>query len=102
VALICWLFGGAGMIYGSGAFAAVHMVDHGATAHFVFLTFVIGSVVVFPGGRDPDVRRRAVSGGPRGGIYLNQQALLAFEIVGGIATTMTGSASRSPTAFRLE
>jgi len=25
------------------------MVDHGATAHFVFLTFVIGSVVVFPG-----------------------------------------------------
>ena len=35
------------MIYGSGAFAAVHMVDHGATAHFVFLTFVVGSVVVF-------------------------------------------------------
>ena len=35
------------MIYGSGAFAAVYMVDHGATAHFVFLTFVVGSVVVF-------------------------------------------------------
>ena len=46
VALTCWLLGNAGMIYGSGAFAAVYMVDHGATAHFVFLTFV-GSVVVF-------------------------------------------------------
>ena len=47
VALTCWLLGYAGMIYGSGAFAAVYMVDHGATAHFVFLTFVVGSVVVF-------------------------------------------------------
>jgi hypothetical protein len=47
VALICWLLGYAGMIYGSGAFAAVYMVDHGATAHFVFLTFVVGSLVVF-------------------------------------------------------
>ena len=46
VALTCWLLGYAGMIYGSGAFAAVYMVDHGATAHFVFLTFVVGSVVV--------------------------------------------------------
>jgi MFS family permease len=46
-ALICWLLGYAGMIYGSGAFAAVYMVDHGAKAHFVFLTFVVGSVVVF-------------------------------------------------------
>jgi MFS family permease len=47
VALICWLLGYAGMIYGSGAFAAVYMVDHGATAHFVFLTLIVGSVVVF-------------------------------------------------------
>jgi MFS family permease len=47
VVLICWLLGYAGLIYGSGAFAAVYMVDHGANAHFVFLTFVVGSVVVF-------------------------------------------------------
>jgi MFS family permease len=45
--LVCWLLSYAGLIYGSGAFAAVYMVDHGATAHFVFLTFVIGAVVVF-------------------------------------------------------
>jgi MFS family permease len=49
VILICWLLSYAGLIYGSGAFAAVYMVDHGATAHFVFLTFVIGAVVVFFG-----------------------------------------------------
>ena len=47
VMLICWLLGYAGLIYGSGAFAAVYLVDHGATAHFVFLTFVVGSLVVF-------------------------------------------------------
>lgn len=47
VVLICWLLGYAGLIYGSGAFAAVYMVDHGATAHFVFLTFVVASLVVF-------------------------------------------------------
>lgn len=45
--LVCWLLSYAGLIYGSGAFAAVYMVDHGATAHFVFLTFVIGAVIVF-------------------------------------------------------
>jgi len=49
VMLTCWLLGYAGLIYGSGAFAAVYLVDHGATAHFVFLTFVIGAVVVFLG-----------------------------------------------------
>ena len=47
VVLACWLLGYAGLIYGSGAFAAVYMVDHGATAHFVFLTFAVGSLVVF-------------------------------------------------------
>jgi putative MFS transporter len=47
VVLICWLLGYAGLIYGAGAFAAVYMVDHGASAHFVFLTFVVASVVVF-------------------------------------------------------
>jgi MFS family permease len=47
VVLLCWLLGYGGLIYGSGAFAAVYMVDHGATAHFVFLTFVVGAVIVF-------------------------------------------------------
>jgi MFS transporter, putative metabolite:H+ symporter len=47
--LICWLLAYAGMIYGSGAFAAVYMVDHGGSAHFVFLTFVVASLVVFLG-----------------------------------------------------
>lgn len=47
--LTCWLLGYAGLIYGSGAFAAVYMVDHGASAHFVFLTFVVGALVVFVG-----------------------------------------------------
>ena len=36
--IVCWLLGYAGLIYGVGAFTAVYMVDHGATAHFVFLT----------------------------------------------------------------
>jgi MFS transporter, putative metabolite:H+ symporter len=49
VVLICWLLGYAGLIYGSGAFAALYMVDHGATPHFVFLTFVVGGLVVFLG-----------------------------------------------------
>jgi MFS family permease len=49
VVLICWLLSYAGLIYGSGAFTAVYMVDHGASAHFVFLTFVVGWVVVFCG-----------------------------------------------------
>jgi MFS family permease len=49
VVLICWLLAYAGMIYGSGAFAAVYMVDHGASAHFVFLTFIITALVVFVG-----------------------------------------------------
>jgi MFS family permease len=47
VVLLCWLLAYAGLIYGSGAFAAVYMVDHGATAHFVFLTFVIGFLITF-------------------------------------------------------
>jgi MFS family permease len=49
VTLTCWILGYAGLIYGSGAFAAVYMVDHGGTPHFVFLTFVVASLVVFVG-----------------------------------------------------
>ncbi|MGH7099811.1 MAG: MFS transporter [Stellaceae bacterium] len=49
VVLICWLCAYSGMIYGSGAFIPVYMVDHGASPHFVFLTFVITAVVIFLG-----------------------------------------------------
>jgi MFS family permease len=49
VILICWLLVYSGMTYGSGAFIAVYMVDHGATAHFVFLTFAIVAFVLFLG-----------------------------------------------------
>jgi MFS family permease len=47
VLLACWLLGYAGLIYGTGAFAAVYMVDHGASAHFVFLVFAVGYAVTF-------------------------------------------------------
>jgi MFS transporter, putative metabolite:H+ symporter len=47
VLLACWLLGYAGLIYGTGAFAAVYMVDHGASAHFVFLTFAVAYAVTF-------------------------------------------------------
>jgi putative MFS transporter len=47
--LVCWLLSYSGMIYGSGSFIPVYMVDHGASAHFVFLTFVITALVVFCG-----------------------------------------------------
>src|SRR5580658_426497 len=47
VVLICWLLGYAGLIYGSGAFFGVYMVDHGGNAHFVFLTVAAAYAVVF-------------------------------------------------------
>ena len=47
--LACWLLCYPGIIYGVGAFAAVYMVDHGVTPHFVFMTFTIGYVVQFLG-----------------------------------------------------
>jgi MFS family permease len=47
VLMACWLLGYAGLIYGTGAFTAVYMVDHGATAHFVFLTFACAYAVTF-------------------------------------------------------
>jgi MFS family permease len=47
VLLACWLLGYAGLIYGTGAFAAVYMVDHGASAHFVFLTFAVAYAITF-------------------------------------------------------
>ncbi len=47
VLIAVWLLGYAGLIYGTGAFAAVYMVDHGASAHFVFLTFAVSGAVIF-------------------------------------------------------
>ncbi len=47
VLLAVWLLGYAGLIYGTGAFAAVYMVDHGASAHFVFLLFAAAGGVRF-------------------------------------------------------
>jgi MFS family permease len=47
VVLICWLLGYAGLIYGSGSFFGVYMVDHGGNAHFVFLTVAVAYAVVF-------------------------------------------------------
>jgi putative MFS transporter len=49
VLLACWLLGYAGLIYGTGAFAAVYMVDHGGSAHFVFLTFAVSHAFTFVG-----------------------------------------------------
>jgi MFS family permease len=45
--LACWLLGYAGLIYGVGAFAAVYMVDHGATPHFVFATIAGAYALTF-------------------------------------------------------
>jgi putative MFS transporter len=45
--LICWLLCYPGIIYGVGAFAAVYMVDHGVSSHFVFMTFTVSYVVQF-------------------------------------------------------
>lgn len=45
--IFVWLLAYAGLIYGVGAFAAVYMVDHGATAHFVFLTIAAAYAAQF-------------------------------------------------------
>jgi putative MFS transporter len=45
--IVCWLLAYAGLIYGVGAFTAVYMVDHGASAHFVFLTIAAAYAVLF-------------------------------------------------------
>jgi MFS family permease len=47
VLIACWLLGYVGLIYGAGSFTAVYMVEHGASAHFVFLTFAVTGAVVF-------------------------------------------------------
>jgi MFS family permease len=45
--IVVWLLAYAGLIYGVGAFAAVYMVDHGASAHFVFLTIAAAYAALF-------------------------------------------------------
>ncbi|MGH7153828.1 MAG: MFS transporter [Acetobacteraceae bacterium] len=47
--IACWCLGYAGLIYGVGAFAAVYMVDHGGSAHFVFLTIAVAYLALFAG-----------------------------------------------------
>ncbi len=49
VLIACWVLGYAGLIYGVGAFAAVYMVDHGATPHFVFLVIAAAYAALFVG-----------------------------------------------------
>lgn len=47
--IVCWLLGYGGLIYGVGAFTAVYMVDHGASAHFVFLAIAGAYALLFVG-----------------------------------------------------
>ena len=47
VLIVVWMLGYAGLIYGVGAFLAVYMVDHGATAHEVFLTIAAAYAALF-------------------------------------------------------
>lgn len=49
VLLIAWILGYPGIVYGVGAFSSVFMVDHGNTAHFVFLLVTIAGVFRFLG-----------------------------------------------------
>ena len=45
--LVCWLLAYPGIVYGSGAFASVYMVDHGKNAEFVFWLAVAAAAVIF-------------------------------------------------------
>lgn len=49
VLILVWLLAYAGLIYGVGAFAAVFMVDHGGSPHFVFLTIAVAYAALFLG-----------------------------------------------------
>jgi putative MFS transporter len=43
--LVCWILGYGGIVYGFGAYALVYITDRGHDAHFVFLTYFIGSML---------------------------------------------------------
>jgi len=45
--LACWLLAYPGLIYGSGAFTAVYMVDHGRTSEFFFTLAAAAAIVIF-------------------------------------------------------
>ncbi len=45
--LAAWILGYAGIIYGAGAFVYVYMVDHGGSAHFVFLMVTVSGLLIF-------------------------------------------------------
>ncbi|ETR78985.1 hypothetical protein X566_05470 [Afipia sp. P52-10] len=45
--LVCWLLAYPGIVYGSGAFMYVYMVDHGADAEFAFRLLMAAAVVTF-------------------------------------------------------
>ena len=45
--LVCWLLAYPGLIYGSGAFTAVYMVDHGKTSEFFFTLAAGAALVIF-------------------------------------------------------
>jgi MFS family permease len=47
--IVCWMLSYAGLIYGVGAFLPVYMVDHGASAHIVFLTIAAAYLLLFVG-----------------------------------------------------
>lgn len=49
VLIAVWFLAYAGLIYGVGAFAAVFMVDHGGSPHFVFLTIAVAYAALFVG-----------------------------------------------------
>lgn len=45
--LVCWLLAYPGIVYGSGAFTAVYMVDHGKDAEFFFALAAVAALVIF-------------------------------------------------------
>jgi len=45
--LVCWLLAYPGIVYGSGAFTAVYMVDHGQKSEFFFTLAAGAAIVIF-------------------------------------------------------
>jgi MFS family permease len=76
VLLACWLLGYASLIYGAGSFAAVYMVEHSASAHFVFLTFAVANAVAFVAFQ---VNSRLAEGIERRDVICAMAGLFAFS-----------------------
>lgn len=45
--LVCWLLAYPGIVYGSGAFTLVYMIDHGQDVEFFFLLAAAAALVIF-------------------------------------------------------